>query len=244
MSMGDAIGILASYKKPTASGPPLSGLLGWWDASDDATFTFFSGSLIQQWNDKSGSNYHAVTHTANSAFAPTRVAATINGLAAVSFAPQGVINTGLPSNQKPFHAVAAVKTGAASGNTGLLGKANGAGAGALSWDHNNATMRLMRDSTAQIGAATSGFTATTPTVMAVSYSAADAWAHHRNGTAVGTGTTGGTFIATTLSLGGFAAPNIGMYSGHLGEMLFYNRVLDAAELTTATNYLKTKWGIA
>lgn len=37
----------------------IGGLLAWFDAADDSTFTYSSGVVVSQWNDKSGSGRHA-----------------------------------------------------------------------------------------------------------------------------------------------------------------------------------------
>jgi hypothetical protein len=60
----------------------LTNLLGWWDASDAATFTYGTGSTVAQWNDKSGNGRHLTQGTAASR--PDRNA-TLNGQAGVTF---------------------------------------------------------------------------------------------------------------------------------------------------------------
>jgi hypothetical protein len=62
----------------------------WWDASDTATITA-AGTVISQWNDKSGNGIHATTISATNR--PLTGGRTIGGLNAVEF--QGGINDGL-----------------------------------------------------------------------------------------------------------------------------------------------------
>ena len=58
------------------------GPLAWWDASDASTFTFSSGSVVSQWNDKSGNGNHLTQGTV--ANQPGRTG-TQNGLSTVVF---------------------------------------------------------------------------------------------------------------------------------------------------------------
>lgn len=54
----------------------------WLDASDGSTFTYSSGTLVSQWNDKSGNNRHATQSSSTSQ--PDR-SGTLNGLSTVVF---------------------------------------------------------------------------------------------------------------------------------------------------------------
>lgn len=60
----------------------LPDLEGWWDASDDGSFTYSSGTRVSQWSDLSGNSRHLVNSTAGTQ--PTR-SATVNGLDAIDF---------------------------------------------------------------------------------------------------------------------------------------------------------------
>jgi len=61
----------------------IPGLALWLDADDETTFTFSSGTLVSQWDDKSGEDNHVTQGTAASQ--PSRDAATLNGKAVVTF---------------------------------------------------------------------------------------------------------------------------------------------------------------
>lgn len=71
-------------KPATATWSPLSlaGCELWLDASDASTFTYSSGTLVSQWDDKSGNGNHATQGTASKQ--PSR-SVTIGGVDAVSF---------------------------------------------------------------------------------------------------------------------------------------------------------------
>ena len=71
--------------RPRASGfnpKSIASLRAWYDASDDAQFTYSSGTVVSEWRDKSGYSLHAAN--ANAAQQPTRNV-TRNGRSAVSF---------------------------------------------------------------------------------------------------------------------------------------------------------------
>lgn len=60
----------------------ITGCVLWLDGSDDDVFTYSSGVIVSQWDDKSGEDNHATQGTA--AYQPSR-SATINGRSAVTF---------------------------------------------------------------------------------------------------------------------------------------------------------------
>lgn len=72
--------------RPLATGfspKSIASLRGWYDASDDASFTYSTSTNVSQWNDKSGYGYHAAQSAAGNQ--PARDA-TRNGKSAVRFA--------------------------------------------------------------------------------------------------------------------------------------------------------------
>lgn len=239
--MPTPVGIIAdSYNKPTGGGGPvMTGLIGWWDASDAASITS-AANAVSQWNDKSGNNNHATW--VNNSWPSTVVPAAINGKAAMDSHP-GALQTPIASTLKPITIVAAVKTGAVNTNLSLIGVNNGVVvSGTFSWDVNNGVMRLLRAGVALIGQATSAYTATTPAVLGLNYSSGDVWEHYRDGVQVGTGTQAGTFVNGGMSIGTQVGPNAANYDGLIGELVIYNRVLTTPERQQVEAYLKTKWG--
>ena len=71
--------------RPKASGfnpKSIASLRAWYDASDDAQFTYSSGTVVSEWRDKSGYGLHAAH--GNAAQQPTRNV-TQNGRTAVAF---------------------------------------------------------------------------------------------------------------------------------------------------------------
>lgn len=82
------IPVVRAVGRRTAAAPAvwspasIPSLGGWWDASDAATFTYSSGTLVSQWSDKSGSGRHMAQ--ANTGRQPSR-SGTINSKSAVVF---------------------------------------------------------------------------------------------------------------------------------------------------------------
>jgi hypothetical protein len=50
--------LLTKWGLTITSPTDVSGLLAWYDASDNASFTYSSSTIVSQWNDKSGSGLH------------------------------------------------------------------------------------------------------------------------------------------------------------------------------------------
>jgi hypothetical protein len=85
------IGIIASSRRSAAI-PPVSGYSLWLDAADATVFSYSSGTIVSQWNDKSANAYHFTQATV--ANQPSRNA-TQNSLDAVTFGSDSLKNTSL-----------------------------------------------------------------------------------------------------------------------------------------------------
>lgn len=85
--MPQSVGIMASGWRATAvaaswSPLDLTGLVGWWDASDTTTITH-SSNAVSQFDDKSGNGFHLTQSTAGNK--PTTNTRTINALNTIDF---------------------------------------------------------------------------------------------------------------------------------------------------------------
>lgn len=239
--VGTPPGVTASGYRVTPPPIPVTGLAGWYDATKTASFTFFTGAAISQWNDLSGNGRHVTP--ANSSWASTRVAAGINGLPAVDAHPGALSTSSLDLNPPPFTLIAAIKAGSNTGTPALIGAAyTQPTTGSVQWDVASGIVRLTSQATTIIGSATSALTASTPAVLVATYGS-NVWAHYRNGAAVGTGTQAATFSHGKIALGAVAAHNNALYDGLLGEIIIYSRVLTTPERQQVETYLQTKWGI-
>jgi hypothetical protein len=79
----------------------IPGLVGWWDAADETTFIYSSGTEISEWLDKSPVGWH-MTQTVISQ-QPGRQDAIQNGLAAIAYNPALWELMSAPTNVgKPF----------------------------------------------------------------------------------------------------------------------------------------------
>ena len=73
---------LRAYRSDTFNPLSISGLFAWFDSSDASSFTYSSGTLVSQWNDKSGNARHV--SQADTGKQPSRNG-TKNGLDTVTF---------------------------------------------------------------------------------------------------------------------------------------------------------------
>lgn len=93
----------------------ISGCVLWLDANDAATFTFSSGSLVSQWDDKSGTGNHVGQST--DSLRPTLTATVLNNLPVVEFgasdALQGQVTWNPSTHTVDFFAVARRNSGVA-----------------------------------------------------------------------------------------------------------------------------------
>ena len=89
------IGLSCATASPAIATPITDGLELWLDATDAATFTFDSGTLVSQWADKSGEDNHAAT---GSNF-PSRQESVIGGQPAVR--TPGAAGSPCSSNRRP-----------------------------------------------------------------------------------------------------------------------------------------------
>lgn len=235
-----SVGIMASGVQTSAALPiPATGLQLWVDADDATTFTFSSGAIVSQWNDKSGNNRHLSQSTV--ANQPSRITAAQNGRAAIRYdgsndhvrtpttpVSSAVDNltmiiackrTGGGSQSVVFH------NGAPNSNGyGLALRANGANIGVLQ-------------------AAVGWFASTTPDPAApgvlVLQRSAGTWSMWLNGTNAGLTA---TFTPSTPTAATEITSDSHLFGGDVYEAMFYDRVLTTTERQQVESYLKTKWG--
>lgn len=227
----------AVMAKPSGAFTPtsISGCQLWLDASDASSFTFSSGSVVSQWNDKSGNGRHMVQGTV--ANQPTRDV-TINGLSAVKF-------TGSPKNMRtasgstiaqPWMAFV-VATDAGTGGAGRL-LANRADVNAQVTIGVLSTNGAVYAGTAFIGqgSAPSANAAQQITVLANGASS-QAWG---NGTAGSAGNAGSqSLVIGTI---GSSGNDTNYHGGNIAELIIYNSSLSSTDRQAVEAYLKAKWG--
>jgi hypothetical protein len=220
---------------PTYTGPTLSvtsGLALWLDGADDSSFSYFNGSFVSQWNDKSGNNKHA-TATATSS-APVRTS-TKNTYAIVFFDGDDILTTPNVITDGSYTKIAVHKF---LSGANMVSSSNGPHA---FWYGGGDVMRIYHGgdfvtqttntrNTWTIGSAEFD-TSTSPYTGKI---------YINNGSSV-SGTTSTLPGTSNIQLGGFSNGNFG--TQYLAEVLVYNRVLTSQERTDIQTYLNNKWGI-
>lgn len=212
----------------------IAGLQAWFDASDASTFTYSSGTVVSQWNDKSGNNKHLTQGTV--ANQPTR-SGTINSLASVVF--DG--NDGMSNASSSFVAsrttscfVVAKLTNTAAQKS-LFSSEAGQG---NQFRTNSGTLETLK---ATVAVLYSGGTPTLNTASVIAQILTGTTVRHRIDAVEVSGSNSTTFAATTS----FQLGNRGTGEGWVGdiaELLFYDTTLSAGNITAVEAYLKAKWG--
>ena len=219
----------------------LSGLVGWFDAADAASFTLL-GSEVVTWADKSLNGYHCTTPETGAR--PSRSGSDlINGVQALGFSSAGggdELQSPMPDTTKPFTVMAVVNPTLNGAYKQILGGETSGGA--LCWrvgpdEH----MEFIHESEADLSHSSSALTGTS--IVALTYSSAGVITHYVDGVVDGTSTNNVTFQSPRTTVIGRSFSWSEPYSGKIGEIIKYDRVLDAFERTALFDYLAAKWGL-
>ena len=219
---------------------PLTGLKLWLDADDASTFTYHSGTTVSQWNDKSGTNMHVNQTT--QAWAPTRTAGVQNGRAAIT-PTQGttlwrttVVGAGLGDNVTTFVACKNVAGAPSSSVPVHIGYQSGNGFGIACRANHATNIGVLRANVDWITTATAD-----PVAACVisTQRSASMWSQWLNGVATNMASTAGL---NTNPIGVMIPSNAHYFTGHIYEVMHYERVLTTTERRAVEAYLKEKWG--
>ena len=231
---------------------PISGYSLWLDAADPDVFTYSSGTIVSQWNDKSANAYNFTQSTVGSQ--PSRNA-TQNGLSAVTFGSkfmgngslnwgssastvfvvaeedktlgttfQNLVTTGTGSNNEWGYGIIDNTIPGGLGDTLAIFKI-GQGYSSFGTAMTNGNADVLAFKTAGISAGT---------VIASGY---------KNGTAVTTQPA--TLSSTTSAIGiqiGANSTGGESYFGTMCEIILYPSQLSDVDRNLVEAYLKTKWG--
>jgi hypothetical protein len=254
--MPSTIGIVASaYFEASFSPLDLPSLAGWWDADDASTFTYSSGTLVSQWDDRSGNGYHLVQSTGASQ--PSR-SGTINSRSSVVFDGSNdfftVANFDMTGGQK--FSVAVVAT-AATGNFRIFMEHGAASTtGGFAFYRESSPGATPGVTLGKTGSGVSTFytnsrsLVSSPPRIAVgthdgtlSTNENTVWV---DGVAVGTRpvnqNTNSNGINATLYVGARGGTSL-FQSGDIAEMVVTKAVLTTTERQDLETYLANKWGI-
>lgn len=227
----------------------LTNLAAWYDASDAASFTYSSGSLVSQWNDKSGNGRHVSQATGSKQ--PTRTG-TQNGMSTVVFdATDQLFRTmGSPIFADHFSAFSVwkqvgtlptyLKSPATTDNGSNLARPIDR------WHQNSSNNYFFVGGTGiaatfDLRSQSSHFV---HTVLAAR--AAGTIVERRNGVDVTSitnvsVTTQWTTAGQRLSVGGRSDAAVG-FVGELAEIIYINGAPTTTERNDVESYLSTKWG--
>lgn len=236
---------------PTA----IPGLAIWLDAKDFNTLTFSTGTDVSGWANKGAAGVgNAAQATAN--LQPLYVASAINGLPAVQFRDDGATKqlTIADSVGLDFTTMSAFVVAKRVTDLGaiehMFGKFD-TGASQREWRlvvNNNDNLQGITSQTGSGTVVDSIIAATTinvatPFIGDFYYNATNQLVSLNNGTpdsdpqaAVFNGT-------SVVGIGSINSGATQPYDGYIGEILFYNSVLTAAQRLQVLNYLSRKWGI-
>jgi hypothetical protein len=221
------------------------GLQTWISADAISTITANASNLVSQWKDRTINSRHFVQST--DANKPTFIASAINSLPAIRFnGTTSFLNfsdttlSWLNNSSFTIFYVAS-KTAGASNQYVIGGTATGT--------RNNLSAGYVSTNTYRFGMEGDNLSTVVPVVTsgrpelyAMTYSIADnSRVIRRNGTVVGLGASGGSLNSMTAQTLGRYLSTFGQFD--LGELLIYNRVLSAYEITQVERDLLSKWSI-
>lgn len=223
---------------PTGFDPDsIAGLEFWLDASDAPSFTFASGTIVSQWNDKSGNSRHVSQGTGTRQ--PTRDT-TQNGLYAVRFDGSDQLS-GPSVSTTTAHTTFIVSkdTGGmfTSGHLGQYGRSRYDRAynatGDLGYTRVGVANEVFGSGAATIGQGCN--------VWAWTHTASNSTLY-KNGTSVYSGSSGNDDLTSTaISIG---SANSTYFLGIICEWLHYSATLGSTDRSAVESYLRTKWGTA
>jgi hypothetical protein len=259
------IGIIASSKlvAPTA---PVSGYKAWYDASDTGTITV-SGSNVTQWNDKSANGLNLVQAT--SAKQPLSGTRTQNGKNMIDYdGSNDLLSSNAAASAWKFLTDATGSTvfvtmfcDTSSADRVMFDVANGSIANVASY-----SWLINSNDTGNFGKGTdnpSGYSwFISATNQTFSDNAAQTWSvvsDPTNATAANrvkiyknlsldsttnaqTGTSSTSNPAQPLNVGGYVNYS-GSFDGGICEILIYDSILSAGDVSDNQSYLANKWGV-
>ena len=250
-----AVGILADAYNVSALWTPasLTNLLGWWDASDATTFTYSSGVVVSQWNDKSGNNRHFAQSTVASQ--PSRNA-TLNALAGVTFdgtADYMTVDAGSDIiDISPWTFWCVVDFAARIDSDGRIMSARRSATGAADYQSPNAILAWRNGTSDNISAMSAATTSpivtggAAPMIIGSRMSGSQVFSRVATTESAGTAATAPANMRY-FQLGALAnlagnppQGNANRFAGAIFEAFICNASVTA---TDAVTYLSTKWGL-
>lgn len=233
-------GIFASGRRNGGWTPAsLSGLAVWLDADDASTFTFSSGSVVSQWNDKSGNGRHFSQGTV--AAQPARTG-TIGTRTAVTFdgSDDFLAWSGTTIASQPFTiAMVFVPTGDVL-NANLVDTSTSTGRVLI--EANPGTRWRMFAGTVKDVTTGNPVTGTAYAITTVFDGAGSSF--RVNASSIGTGTAGtGSLLSASAQSFWVGRGQNAFTPARIGEVVITTTALSGTNLTDLESYLMTRWGI-
>lgn len=251
------MGMSPRLLRPRASGfdpKSISGLAGWWDASVASSVSLNSGE-VQQWDDLSGNNRHALQSVANNQ--PTYRTSVRNGKNAIEFNGSTDFLRGAWPLTITAQSVFAVVAMSSAQNWGRpftqTTTADGTTTGTMNPDFaiTGHYVPILRNSTnAQWGSYNAG---SVRAAVNFTYDAWGVWSSIHtgaqisnrldNGTASTYSTTTLNTVFNTFMIGANGGAVVNQFlGGYVGEVLVYTQAVSDAGRNRISAYLKAKWG--
>lgn len=252
-------GLFSRYQafRPTS----LSGLTGWFDASDSATlFTATTGGsavaadgTVARFEDKSGSARHMTQAT--TANRPARKTSIKNGLDVLRFDgsndrlfTSALFTTFVSASASTVFVVAnaaTVSTNSATPNANatLLGDDGGGFHGFFSCRSNGTALAFARNTSAVTVSSTANYTATNWAVFSALHDGTNLTSRINGTDATSAALTNRSFATNTAMALGANQPFSAYFNGDVGEVVVYNVALSTTNRDTVETYLRDKWAI-
>lgn len=220
-------GVGSAGGAPPFSPSDIPGLLAWYDAADAATFTFSSGVVVSQWNDKSGNGENLVQGTV--ARQPSR-SGTQNGLPTVVYdgSTDSMAAPAVPFTQ-PFTIAMVVKTDNPDTADRYGVSISGGGF------HTSTTWREFFGADLNSGVADD---ALWHLIVCIANGLSSQIL--LDGASIAAGAAGAGVSLNALTVGSWPTPS-NFWDGEFGEVMIWNSALGAPDLASVLAYSQSKW---
>jgi hypothetical protein len=211
----------------------------WLDAADTSTIISSLGS-VSQWNDKSGNA--ANVSNALSAQQPETGLATINGLNVLSFngSSDRLRNTVVAAATQPNTLVTVARS--TSGVTVTKSLFNATGLPTNAMFYRNSSPRVVSLFAGTVAGVQSVGDQTQPKVLVAAFNGSSSFTRV-NGSQSANFNSGSSSKGVGYQIGSNASNSGEFWDGDIAEVLFFDRLLTAGDISLLESYLSAKWGI-
>jgi hypothetical protein len=230
---------------PPFTPPDISNLWGWWDASDTGTIAD-TGGQVTQWDDKSGNNRDLTTGASAAVVTGTRSQNSLNVIDFNVGQLAASANVGIPDPVTMFVVYVQDTTpGSPFIRSIVYAKGAGGEAGLRTTSTAPELVQQVGGTVVLTGSAITNGTWTMLSAKSDPGGAGSTLTLRVDGSLVDTDTGTGGFASssTTLRIGNYDGGSNRTLDGAVAEVIIYNAVLSAGDITDVETYLNDKWGI-